>query len=198
MSLVYRPGSEECLHVEHRQCQVRTQDYIHVQQDNGENQSVWAKELGKPVSPELGHHGVLAYILTILSLPPPSSVLSFPPSSLFLFSCSKVSHKVFGGNDLARSLRRSITSLPHRTCSTGPRSCLSSSGRSELGERGGGREGEREGGALLLLLFPRIVEDTPILYPKQEYYQSEHKEEPGPEPKPQDKPQPKSTGKSLQ
>ena len=110
MSLVYRPGSEECLHVEHRQCQIRTQDYI--QQDNGENQSVWAKELGKPVSLELGHHGVLAYILTILSLPPslsplppPSSVLSFPPSSLFLFSCSKVSHKVFGGNDLARSLR---------------------------------------------------------------------------------------------
>ena len=66
--------------------------------------------------------------------------------------------------------------------------------------REGGREGgkEKKRGALLPLLFPRIVEDTPILYPKREYYPSEHKEEPGPEPKPQDKPQPKSTGKSLQ
>ena len=72
-----------------------------------------------------------------------------------------------------------------------------------MGERGGGRGGGRGEVGLrqkrgALLSFPSVMEDTPILYPKQEYYPSEHKEELGPKPKPQNKPQLKSTGKSLQ
>lgn len=58
---------------------------------------------------------------------------------------------------------------------------------------GGGERGRFRN--VLLSLFSRLAEDMPILYPKQEYYSSEHKEEPGPEPKPL---QSKPTGKSLQ
>ena len=103
---------------------------------------------------------------------------------------------------MTKSLRQSSTNLPHQTCSTGPRSCLLSSGRSELrrGERGGrgGRFMKKKRYPFVIVLvssFSRIATDMPILYPKQEYYSSEHKEEPDPEPKPL---QSKPSGKSLQ
>ena len=75
------------------------------------------------------------------------------------------------------------------------------------GEGRGGRGGEKKRGkvyeetevsfchCVLVLSFSRIATDMPILYPKQEYYSSEHKEEPDPEPKPL---QSKPSGKSLQ